>query len=170
MIDLLPTTINRDPYLWHSKHLTYPCVSPAAISSTPVCILPHILVFSHALFPKSLRSFAPPVILCMSFCAHSLLLSHVVFLEFLRSFAPPVVSCSVCGGPSERCCGVCFCLRTSRGPIFGVWVVASCTSWRFLRCKRQVQQRGVGVIGVGEKWTISLSKCDCRFWSFILLV
>jgi hypothetical protein len=153
--------INRDPYLWHSKHLTYPCVFPAAISSTPVCILLYVLVFSYALFSESLRSFAPPVILYMSFYAHSLPLSHVVFPKFLRSFAPLVVSCSFCGEPSERCCGVCFCLWTIRGPIFGVWIVASCTSWRFLHSKGRVQQRGVGVIGVGEKWTISLSKCDC---------
>jgi hypothetical protein len=43
----------------------------------------------HALFPKSLRSFAPPVVLCMSFCAHSLPLSHTVFPVILRSFALP---------------------------------------------------------------------------------
>jgi hypothetical protein len=169
MTGLLPMTIIRGPYLWHSKHLALFYVSPAAISSAPLCILPHILVFSHLLFSESLHSFAPPVVLCMSFCAHSLPLSHALFPKFLRSFAPPVVSCSVCGGPSERCCGVCFCLRTGSSPVSGVSVVASCTSWRFLLYKGRVQQRGVGVIAVGEKWTISLSRCDCSFWSFILL-
>jgi hypothetical protein len=149
MTGLPPTTIIRDPYLWQSKHLTYPCVSPTAISSAPLCILPHVLVFSHLLFPESLRSFAPPVVLCMSFCAHSLPFSHALFPKFLRSFTPLVVSCSVCGGPLERCCGVCFCLRTGPSPVSGVSVVASYTSWRFLHYKRWVEQCGFGIIAVG---------------------
>jgi hypothetical protein len=55
-------------------------------------------------------------------------LSHALFPKFLRSFAPPVVSCSICSGPLERCCGVCFCLRIGPSPISGVSIVASCTS------------------------------------------
>jgi hypothetical protein len=106
------------------RHFFYACLySP-----------PH-LGFLSRIVPRVFALIHSPCRLCMSFCAHSLPLSHALFPEFLCSFAPSIVSCSFCGGPLERCCGVCFCLQTGRGRVFGVWIIPSCTSWRFLHCK-----------------------------------
>jgi hypothetical protein len=53
------------------------------------------------------------------FWVHALICSPCRFMHVVVMY-----SCSFNGGPSERCCGVWSCLRTGRGCVFGVWVVA----------------------------------------------
>ena len=110
--------------------------------------------------------------------SQALIRSSYCFVHVVNCALAPLVSrsissdsvlpCSPCVLYSI-CCGSGFCLQTDQGLIFGILVVALWTLWRFLRWKRWEQQSSIGVIAIGKKRTISLSKSNYSFWSFRLL-